>query len=115
MQHYRTDLQRRLRQEQTASEARLWELLRGRRLGAKFRRQHPVQPYVADFACVEARLVVELDGGVHRLRETEDFVRQQTLEAAGWRVLRVANEAVWGDLDGVVELIRAALRRAPSP
>ncbi len=115
MQHYRTRLQRRLRQDQTSSEARLWDRLRGRGLAVKFRRQHPIPPYVVDFACVEPRLIVELDGGVHRLREAEDMERQMTLQDAGWRVLRFTNEEVWSDTDGVLQRIKAALGHAPSP
>ena len=62
----RTDLARRLRREQTPAEQKLWARLRNRRLaGRKFRRQMPLGKFVADFACYDARLVVELDGGQH--------------------------------------------------
>ena len=65
-----TPVARRLRQDATDVEAALWQRLRGRQIeGAKFVRQFPIGPYVADFACRSARLVIELDGGVHRLRE----------------------------------------------
>ena len=107
---------RRLRREVTPAERRLWERLRDRRLDdAKFRRQHPVGRYVVDFACVEARLVVELEGGVHRLREAEDAARSATIQAQGWRVLVVSNEAVFFDLARVLEDIRSALRPDPHP
>ena len=108
-------LPRRLRREQTSSEAKLWERLRDRRLAnAKFRRQHPVGRYVVDFACPEQRLIIELDGGVHRLREAEDFERQLTLEGMGWRLLRFPNEAVWSDFDNVLRAIERAVTH-PAP
>ena len=112
---YGNPLPRRLRQASTPAEARLWEHLRGRRLDAKFRRQHPAGRFVVDFACVEARLVVELEGGVHRLREAEDELRAQALEAQGWRVVAFSNDAVFSDLPGVLDTIRSALRHSPSP
>ena len=113
---YGNALPRRLRQSATTAEQRLWEHLRGRRLdGAKFRRQHPVGPYAVDFACVEARLAAELQGGVHRLREAEHELRAQTIEAEGWRMVAFTNDAVFGDLPAVLDGIRAALRHSPSP
>lgn len=101
---------RRLRRESTPAERRLWEQLRDRRIGLRFRRQHPVGRYVADFACIEARLLIEVDGGVHDVFPG-DQLRTEALEAMGWRVLRVLNEAVFYDLPGVLETIRAALKR----
>ena len=112
---YGNPLPRRLRQASTPAEHRLWEHLRGRRLDAKFRRQHPIGPYVVDFACVEARLVVELQGGVHRLREVEDELRAQAIEADSWCVLAFTNEAVFDDLPSLLDAIRTALRHPPSP
>ena len=104
---------RSLRREATPAEQRLWERLRDRRLDdAKFRRQHPVGRFVADFACVEARLIVELEGGVHRLREVEDALRKQQIEAQGEPVDRrfylagsyIAHQALLsGRIDAYVE------------
>ena len=108
-------LPRRCRRTSTPAEQRRGEHLCGRRLDAKFRRQHPVGSYVADFACVEARLAIELEGGVHRMREAEDEVRAQAIEAEGWRGLAFTNGAVFGDLPGVPDALRNALRHAPSP
>ncbi|MGH8127727.1 MAG: endonuclease domain-containing protein [Gammaproteobacteria bacterium] len=78
---------RRLRKETTDAERRLWYCLRAGRLGGfKFRRQHPHPPYVLDFYCEAAKLVVELDGSQHN--ETVDAVRTNRLERAGMKVLR---------------------------
>jgi very-short-patch-repair endonuclease len=86
-------LARRGRRDPTLTEAHFWKLLRDRRLeGLKFRRQMPLGPYIADFACPAIRLILELDGGVHHLRAASDAVRDAWLTANGWTVLRFANE-----------------------
>src|SRR3546814_1612008 len=71
----------------TDAEQKLWQHLRGGQLdGLKFRRQHPIPPYIADFCCVAVKLIVELDGSQHS--EQADAVRTRYLEAHGWRILR---------------------------
>ena len=78
-----------LRKKVVPAEALLWKALRNRALaGFKFRRQHPIGPYVVDFACVECKLVVELDGVSHLPRKNADQERTRFLEAAGWYVMR---------------------------
>lgn len=94
----------------TDAERRLWRALRNRQLaGHKFRRQHPVPPYVADFACVERGLIVEVDGGQHSERTKADAARTQALQARGFRVLRVWNNEVMENLEGVLVAILAVL------
>ncbi|HCS68602.1 MAG TPA: endonuclease domain-containing protein, partial [Rhodospirillaceae bacterium] len=84
--------------------------LRNRQLdGHKFRRQHPIPPYVADFACVERGLIVEVDGGQHSERTEADAVRTRALQARGFRVLRVWNNEVMANLEGVLAVILRAL------
>lgn len=110
-----TALARHLRREQTSAEACLWNLVRGRRLaGVKFRRQVPVERYVVDFICVEARLIVEIDGRVHDDEDTQlrDIERTAVLEACGYHLLRFQNEAVLNDPGGVCDAITAMLRVA---
>ncbi|TFW12922.1 DUF559 domain-containing protein [Brevundimonas intermedia] len=110
-----TDFARQLRQRETHAEKLLWKRLRGGRLdGLKFRRQHPVGRYFADFACESARLIVELDGGVHDQDDTHlnDHVRQQEIEALGWFVLRFRNEQVTVALDTVLDAIRVQAQMA---
>ena len=83
---------RQLREGQTFAEARLWEMLRGRRMGGfKFRRQRPIGPYFADFCCLEAKLIVQLDGDSHLGREAYDEARTDYLRDQGWYVLRFEN------------------------
>ena len=76
----------------TGAEAILWSMLRNRQLdGLKFRRQAPVAGAIADFACHEIRLIIELDGGVHDLHEARDAVRDERLRVAGYTVMRFRN------------------------
>jgi very-short-patch-repair endonuclease len=82
----RTAFARDLRQSQTAAEARLWQALRGGKLsGHKFRRQHPIGRYYADFACEKLMLVIEVDGGIHddEARDLKDQHRQHEIESLG--------------------------------
>jgi primosomal protein N' (replication factor Y) len=81
-------------------ERRLWSALRTRQHGFKIRRQHPIPPFTADFACVEARVVIELDGGQHG--DAADAARDSRLAAMGWLVLRYWDSEVAANLDGVL-------------
>jgi len=112
---------RELRRHGTDAEARLWYLLRARRLGGfKFRRQHSLPPYVLDFYCAEQRLAVELDGGQHVEAAARDGQRDAFLQAQGIRVLRFWNDAVFKETTHVLEAIWRALNEdagesEPSP
>lgn len=97
-----------LRRASTDAERMLWACLRNRQLKyAKFRRQHSIGSYIADFFCLEARLVIELDGGQHdqRTRRVADQRRTQYLQAHGYTVLRFWNNEVSENIDGVLEAI----------
>jgi adenine-specific DNA-methyltransferase len=110
-----TQFARSLRHNQTDTERELWHLLRGRELaGYKFRRQVPLGPYVADFVCLSARLIVELDGGQHGEQINYDSDRTKRLEAEDFRVLRFWNSQVFEEREAVLETILSALA-APSP
>ncbi len=105
---------RNLRERQTKAESLLWNVLRAKRLsGLKFRRQHPIPPFIADFACVAERLIVELDGGYHDYQYEDDASRQSYLEGQGWRVLRYANEDVLEDIEAVAISIAKQLGLKP--
>lgn len=106
---------RRLRRDSTDAEQRLWRGLREALPLAKFRRQSPVGPYIADFLSFRHRLIVEVDGGQHDVNAAKDSVRTAYLEAQGYRVLRFWNNDVSGNLDGVLQVIGAALFPHPSP
>jgi very-short-patch-repair endonuclease len=101
---------RRMRQQPTAAERVLWRHLRGRRLcGVKFRRQHPIGVFIVDFCCPQLKLVLELDGGIHSepKQAAEDRSRQETLEAAGFVVLRLHNNAIAHDLDATLDRLHS--------
>jgi very-short-patch-repair endonuclease len=115
---------RELRQRMTPAELALWSELRARRFGAfKFRRQHPLGPYVVDYFCRACLLIVELDGDSHVGREAADQIRQFELEQCGYRVLRFTNPEVYEDLGIVLDVIfeecvkrqRTARSETPSP
>lgn len=110
---------RTLRRNATHPERVLWYALRNRQVaGHKFRRQYPIDAFIVDFCCVEAGLVVEVDGRSHEGRQAADAARQAVIEAAGFRVLRVGNDDVLENLAGVVEVIAKLLREGrgtPSP
>ncbi len=98
-------LSREFRKKQTETESLLWSRLRSRQLGGlKFRRQHPIGRYIADFCCHEHRLVIEVDGGVHMKQDQRfyDKLRQEDIEAQGYRVVRVTTEEVKRDIEAVL-------------
>ncbi|MDI1326745.1 MAG: endonuclease domain-containing protein [Brevundimonas sp.] len=111
----RTRRARRLRSDMTGAEDILWEMLRGRRFeDLKFRRQAPVAGFVVDFLCPDLRLVIELDGGVHDLREAEDAARDERIRLAGYTVLRFRNNAFTTNPNLVLDAIRQHAH-LPSP
>ena len=107
---------RALRKNPTDAERRLWACLRHKQVdGFRFRRQAPIGPYVVDFVCFSAKLVVEVDGGHHALRPERDAKRTSWLENEGFRVNRFWNSEVLKNTEGVAEAIRRALRDVPPP
>ncbi|NGP16955.1 DUF559 domain-containing protein [Devosia chinhatensis] len=105
---------RTLRRNETNAEHVLWQMLRNRQIdGRKFVRQYPIEPYFADFACREAMLVIELDGGQHE--SAADIIRTAHLNACGYSVLRFWNNEVLGNREGCWHAIHAALKGNPSP
>jgi very-short-patch-repair endonuclease len=103
---------RKLRKTMTPHEVRLWQHLRAlKRQGHHFRRQAPVEGTIVDFACFRARLIIELDGSQHAANEhaRRDADRDAKLAAAGFRVLRVWNNELDRNMDGMMQAILAAL------
>jgi len=108
--YFDPDRVRQLRTQMTDAEVRLWWRLRRWQMGGqRFRRQVPTGPYILDFVCLKARLVIEVDGGQHATTVEADNQRTAWLESRGFRVLRFWNHDVLHDTNGVLETIRAAL------
>lgn len=107
---------RRLRRDATPAEKKLWSVLRGSGLGGfKFRRQQRIGPFIADFACQSARLVIEIDGDSHASQIDYDARRTEFLKREGYRVLRFANGDVMENLEGLCWAVESVLVVAPSP
>lgn len=98
----------------TFPERLLWSKLRNRQIGGwKFRRQHPIGVYTADFACLEAKLVIELDGDSHGTAEgrRHDAARNYFMQSEGWRISRFWNFEIMESLEGVCDAILLTLER----
>ncbi len=106
---------RQMRHDPTPAENALWQQLRRKNVGEyKFRRQHPIDRFIVDFFCAEARLVIEVDGAVHDYTQEEDAIRTEFLESRGLRVIRFSNDEVLQDIDSVLERIKESLQ-SPLP
>lgn len=107
-----------MRKNSTEAESAMWEMLRGKNLDAKFRRQHIIGDYIVDFVCLDSQLVVEIDGDYHNDPEQKELDRQRTnfLQSKGFSVLRFTNEEVIGNTDETLGIIKNALKHlTPSP
>jgi len=113
-----TERARDLRQNANAAERRMWSILRAKRMGGfKFRRQHVLGKYIADFICIRAQLVIEVDGATHGNDEREalDAKRTEYIERLGYRVIRFWNGAVLTETANVAEAIANALGLGDAP
>lgn len=110
------DRARGMRKQPSQAERAIWNIVRDNRLGFKFRRQRPISRYIADFACMEAKLIVEIDGLSHDLADQieYDVERTRILNALGWRVLRIRDALVLSAASAAAARIVEALRQ-PSP
>ncbi len=103
---------RELRQPQTPAEVKLWARLRDRQLdGLKIRRQHPIDRFIIDFYCAEAKLCIEIDGDSHADQVEYDQARTEYLHERGYTVIRFTNHEVWHQLDAVLQSISDECRR----
>lgn len=106
------DKAKQLRKEGTPAEKYLWKILRNRSiLGFKFRRQHPIYHFIADFYCNKAKLILEVDGDIHLLSHVNEYdrEREETIKALGIRVLRFTNEEVLAEPNKVIGKIEKFL------
>jgi very-short-patch-repair endonuclease len=106
---------RSLRRGMTDAERRIWTRLRAHRFsGVSFRRQVPIGPYIADFVCFDARLIIELDGGQHA-ESKRDHARDSWLRRQGFSILRFWNNDVFSNIDGVLETVANAIAQKIPP
>ena len=109
-------LAKKLRQQSTDAERMLWKYLRAHRMaGYKFRRQVVIEPYIVDFVCLEARLIVEADGRQHLEQLDSDTKRTIFLESFGYKVIPFWNHEILRNTETVLEQIHSHLIEAPSP
>ena len=102
----------------TTAENILWNALRNKELeGFKFRRQHIIDRFIADFVCLSKKVIVEVDGNIHTIPEIQESDQQRTeiLEELGYKVLRITNDQIYHDIEGVLEIILKNLKEAPEP
>ncbi|HCD78208.1 MAG TPA: cytosine methyltransferase [Prevotella sp.] len=99
------------RKNPTMAERILWQYIRGKSLGCSFRRQHIIDIFIADFICIEEKLIIELDGGYHSLPQQQigDEERTKRLNTLGYKVIRFTNDEVIGNIEGVINIIKQNL------
>lgn len=110
--------EKRLRKPLTHAENILWQILRNRKVfGLKFRRQHPLGPFIADFYCHELSLVLEVDGAIHELESVKkyDRAREPFIKDLGLRIVRFTNDDVISDSETVIRVIGDLMRSQPIP
>ena len=104
-----------LRKDMTVAEKKLWERLNKSQLGVRFKAQHPIDIFIADFYCHKFKLVVEIDGGIHETQKEYDEGRTAELESWGLTIIRFSNEEVMNDIEKVVEMIKNHLNLPQAP
>ncbi|WP_299434050.1 DUF559 domain-containing protein [uncultured Maribacter sp.] len=104
-----------MRKNPTQAEAVLWESLKGKNLGDKFRRQHVISDFIVDFVCLSKCLVIEVDGAIHDAQKEQDEERTAILNENGFKVIRFKNEEVIGDIDNVLATIQKHLENSVPP
>jgi 5-methyltetrahydrofolate--homocysteine methyltransferase len=101
------------RKNPTKAESLMWELLRNKKLGFKFRRQHLVNGFIPDFICIEKMLIVEIDGEIHLSIKEHDIWRENELKQLGYQIIRFTNDEVFYETNRVIESIRLGLNNSP--
>ncbi|WP_319482817.1 endonuclease domain-containing protein [uncultured Draconibacterium sp.] len=109
------DERKKLKDETTKAENMLWEKLRNKQLGVKFRRQHIIDFYIPDFVALTIKLIIAVDGKIHIYKKAEDKERTKRLAAIGYKVIRFSNEEVENDIDKVVVKIKDEVDKLPPP
>jgi len=106
---YLVELQKQLKANMTDAEKLLWEHLRGKKTGVKFRRQHIIDIFIVDFVCLKKWLIIEVDGEIHNFQKELDTERENILIGFGFKVLRFTNDEVFNNTQEVINLILAEI------
>ena len=111
------DKRKEMRDNMTPAEERLWDEIKSKKLGAKFRRQHVIGNYIPDFVALSSKLIIEVDGEIHKYQKEEDERRTYELAQRGFKVIRFTNDEVLKDIKKVLEKIKSELivRQTPCP
>ena len=110
--NYKTNIARNLRKKSTIQERRLWNLLKNRQFhNLKFKRQYPIGNYIVDFVCVQAKIIIEIDGGQHNTPEgiEADKKRTEYLDSCGYNVIRFWNNEIYENIEGVLRRIETLI------
>jgi very-short-patch-repair endonuclease len=100
---YLIELQKQLKENSTEAEKILWEKLRGKKIGYKFRRQHIIDCFIVDFVCLKQMLIIEVDGKIHSFQMVYDMERDEILTNLGFKIIRYSNEMILTNIDDVVK------------
>ena len=106
---------RALRKRMTEAEIILWEALRNRKIGCKYRRQVAIGSHIVDFCCMHHRLIIEVDGNIHAGLSEHDSLRDQSFVSKGFRTLRILNEEIFHSLPSVLQRIQTACCKGELP
>ncbi|WP_321369730.1 endonuclease domain-containing protein [uncultured Draconibacterium sp.] len=109
------DHREKLKNEMTKAEKLLWEKLRNKQLGVKFRRQHIIDFYIPDFVALSIKLIIEVDGKIHQFKKREEIERTSRLAAIGYKVIRFTNEEIENDIEKVVRSIKNEVDKLTPP
>ena len=108
------DKRKEMRDNMTLAESVLWEHIKSKKLGAKFRRQHVIYNYIPDFVALSCKLIIEVDGEIHNYQKEQDDQRTFELNQKGYKVIRFTNEEVLHDINSVLEKIKREIQ-TPNP
>jgi len=109
LQQQLIELAQQLRNHPTLAEEHLWQYIKAKRMGVKFRRQHPLYKYIADFCCIKEKLIIEIDGGIHKDQKEKDDARDEFFKKLGYTTLRFTNEEVLYTIQYVLQRIKQHL------
>ena len=104
-----------LKNNLTPAELILWEHLRNKKLGVKFRKQHIIDFYIPDFVALSIKLIIEVDGKIHLYQKKKDAERTRRLQLMGFSIIRFTNKEVESDIENVVEKIKKEIKKRTSP